>query len=738
VSKRIVALMAMALFALAGVAASPAVDAAPRTTTYLLTLAARVCPRYTDVRANRARNNIMESLRDLGPGTNYAAGEALTVAKESAPPQSACQPLTGWRFTLGNAYSTGDPQNPSVVLGADATAIVTGADVPELDPNGNPTGDDLAGAVTISLTDEQVARAQNGGASPGGLWVMGGVPSDPFNGQRDTRGFAALRCAIDNLNGDNVEWVAFPEQTRHVFCFAYYVSPPPEAGTIVIRKELAPGARDDATFTFGGNVSYDPGGAFTLAVTDGQPASTTFIRGANRPGDPAWLVTESPTPGWQPAGAPTCTSDTGASTTTPTSGQVSIVLAEADTVTCTFTNRRFIEGLLQINKVTQGNVGGPFTFSIRLPNESPRTANATTLAEGVPVTAAEFDAPGTYTITETLPPAAAGGSWSLISAECNGNTAFPNGTTVTVTVSDTKTVCVFTNAFTPQGSIAFDKITRGGVGRFTYVVTPLDRRLGSTPLVVSATTTRPGVPVRATGDDLTGLPLGRYQVTEIPPPATVTGRWAATRLTCDSPNVAVRGPYQVTGTLTAQRPNVRCTVENTFDPPGTLQVVKRVAGTAGGRTSAVTIGAACASGDAATLTLAPSQPGPAQLATPLSFLARTTCTVREQASGVAPGGRVTTQYVVSINGRATAPVTGTSVTVTAAPNTNVVVTFTDTYTAPPVPPTTTTTATTPVVSPTLPATGGDPGNVVLAALALLLTGGALVVFATLVRRQVQG
>jgi hypothetical protein len=36
-------------------------------TDLFVTIAARQCPTYTDIRANRARNNIQESLRDLGP-----------------------------------------------------------------------------------------------------------------------------------------------------------------------------------------------------------------------------------------------------------------------------------------------------------------------------------------------------------------------------------------------------------------------------------------------------------------------------------------------------------------------------------------------------------------------------------------------------------------------------------------------------------------------------------------------
>ncbi len=73
---------------------------------FKVTFAARACPQYTDVRANRARNNIMESLEDLGPDTNYGTPFLVNPAKEDAPPQSRCQPLADWRFQLGRGYET--------------------------------------------------------------------------------------------------------------------------------------------------------------------------------------------------------------------------------------------------------------------------------------------------------------------------------------------------------------------------------------------------------------------------------------------------------------------------------------------------------------------------------------------------------------------------------------------------------------------------------------------------------
>ena len=273
------------IFATAAEAVPPG-SVGPGDTGVTLTLAARVCDEYTDVRANRARNNIQESLRDLGPDTNYADGEAITPANEDAPPQDDCDPLVGWRFTVGDGYITGDPANPSVVTNPETQSIVTQASVPELSPGGTPVGTNVVeGAVTIELTAAQLQRALVGNQSPGGLWVQGGLVDDPLliDEFGPIYGFAALRCAIDNLNGDNVEWVGYPEGASHVFCYAYYISPPPGAGTITVVKQITGGGTDTVTFPFGGTVSYNPGGAFNLTVTNGQPASASVVRGADRP-----------------------------------------------------------------------------------------------------------------------------------------------------------------------------------------------------------------------------------------------------------------------------------------------------------------------------------------------------------------------------------------------------------------------------------------------------------------------
>ena len=92
--------------ALLGVAAAPAASAA--TPTYQVTFVSRVCPTYGDIMANRARNNIQESLRDLGKDTVYTSGQPISPALE-APNNPACVPLDDWQFTLGTGYTGKTP-----------------------------------------------------------------------------------------------------------------------------------------------------------------------------------------------------------------------------------------------------------------------------------------------------------------------------------------------------------------------------------------------------------------------------------------------------------------------------------------------------------------------------------------------------------------------------------------------------------------------------------------------------
>src|SRR4051794_18643929 len=76
-----------------------------------VTIVARQCPSYDDIRANRARNNIQESLRDLGLNTPYSAGQPISPAIEDAT-QPNCDPIVDWRFTLGKGIAGSPVKGP--------------------------------------------------------------------------------------------------------------------------------------------------------------------------------------------------------------------------------------------------------------------------------------------------------------------------------------------------------------------------------------------------------------------------------------------------------------------------------------------------------------------------------------------------------------------------------------------------------------------------------------------------
>ena len=313
-------------------------------TTWKMTLVARQCPAYTDVMANRARNDIQESLRDLGKDTVYRQDGGQPISPTIEEPNNAnCTPIVGWEFKFGDGINGADAgpwgslskvRNPINHPGG----LVTLSSTPLLNSTGGATGNTIQGAVTTTLTDAEAALA-----AKSSLWVQGGLPGDPVLTTKfpDQFGFAALRCAIDNLNGDNVEFTRFPSGTTHVFCYAYYVTPPPTSGTIIIRKQVDVDAPQSYTqdFRFVSNITYNASGDFLLAVNNNAPASATFIRAETTPGVAPWQVTEDVPAGWHLQSL-ACTSANATSSTNIAGATAVIQLAASDTVTCTYTDER--------------------------------------------------------------------------------------------------------------------------------------------------------------------------------------------------------------------------------------------------------------------------------------------------------------------------------------------------------------------------------------------------------------
>ena len=193
------------------------------------------------LRQPRAQQHHGEPAR---PGARHALrnrrADPVRPEKEDLSPQPRCKPLPNWTFTLGTGYKTRAVSGPWGSL-----SIVTepvrdrrhdeGVDPaaehrrPEHRRHDRGRGDDHAhpGAGEHRRPAQQPL-------DPGRHDRPIPSSTSPYPGEY---GFGALRCAIDNLNGDNVEWIGFPQGSKHVFCYAYYVKPPPTSGTIIVRKE---------------------------------------------------------------------------------------------------------------------------------------------------------------------------------------------------------------------------------------------------------------------------------------------------------------------------------------------------------------------------------------------------------------------------------------------------------------------------------------------------------------------
>ena len=132
--------------------------------------------------------------------------------------------------------------------------------------------------------------------------------------------------------------------------------------------------------------------------------------------------------------------------------------------------------------------------------------------------------------------------------------------------------CVYTNRYIPPpGGLTISKVTRGGVGTFSYSVTG-DGRMHH----VSATTTEENVPVDAT-PALTSLAPGNYVILESTPTAT-GGTWRMRSATCNGVRRAAGRPVDVTIHSGEQ---VTCTFTNVFIPRGSISMAKITEGATG-------------------------------------------------------------------------------------------------------------------------------------------------------------
>ncbi|MBV9596506.1 MAG: hypothetical protein JOZ87_06550, partial [Chloroflexi bacterium] len=553
----------------------------PRSSTgtgYTITFVARWCSAYSDIMANNARNNLQENLAQLGINSQYSSGSPINPTVETQFDPN-CHPFppgvdgnqTGWTFELGQGYQNTNKVNNLSTITQPIQTVTTQA----------TNGTQPAGSVTLALTSQEVTLAQNHN-----LWVMGGTVANPLNQNNfgNLYGLGALRCAIDNLNADNVETVSFPSGQKNVYCYYYAVSPAPGYGTINVTKRTTNG-NTSTTFPFHGSVSFNNSpvqGYF--ALTPNQ--QMTFTRAAGS----TWDMTEDVPGGWSLTGY-TCTSTSGTSTITyppDQPGTSVIALANLDTVNCTYTDSPL---RLTVDKVSVGGTGGPFNFQVTAPAGSPSGQySATTTVAGVPARVYQDTAGNSaqpYTFTEAPPP-----GWALTGVTCtsNSNLVWPasgDPNTFSVTVSNGATqACTVTDTLAATGGLVINKTTQASTGGpFTYIVASPD---GTVQKKVAATTTAVGTAVTATGDDLSKLQPGDYTITEFPPvPAGLA--WASTSITCAGATPPVSGAA-VTVTIVAGQtvtcaytdtlstytptPTVTTTPTPTPNVPGAIRVTK--------------------------------------------------------------------------------------------------------------------------------------------------------------------
>ena len=538
---------------------------------YFVTFVARSCPSYSDIFANRARNDIQESLQDLGPDSPYNTnGESLVDPRvEGSPPEDACSPLPNWEFTLGHGYESRAVSGPwgslSKVTDPFSGSIVTQVSTPLYDQYHQRIGGQvIAGATTIELTDEERQQASVSSS----LWAQGGTPQDPVLAQKfpgPQYGFAALRCATDAVNGDNVEYLYFPAGVTHIFCYAFYVVPPPTSGTITIQKRVvgAP-AGENPAFAYNGSISFDPDG---FSLQNGQ--SEDFFRA----GGQTWEVHEDPVDNYGltsvDCSATTASGGPGSSTATVTGRTVAISLVANEHVTCVYTNAYVPPaGGLSIEKITRDGVG-QFGYTVAPSGGgASRQEVASTEHAGVPVAATPSLAhlsPGDYTITEHSPSSKLG-RWKTVSVRCDGAKENP-GKPAHVTVSSGQTTtCAYVNVFIPAGAISLAKITNGSTGSLNFLIG------GHAGIQIQqyhqhATTTRQGVPANAhpdtSADSTAHVPLGLYVITEQPTAGENPRNWNVDSVTCNAQVVPFyRGVIVVR--LTPAHPRLHCVYTDRF------------------------------------------------------------------------------------------------------------------------------------------------------------------------------
>jgi len=260
---------------------------------------------------------------------------------------------------------------------------------------------------------------------------------------------SALQCFSDFDNQSHPEFISVDASTRTA---TIRMSSNPTLGltsvtcsfnnarqsSITVVKKTVGG---DATFQFDGPTPF----AITTAGSTGQRVFPAVAPGT-------YTVAEIVPSGWTRSST-VCSDPSG--DTTVAGGTATIKLGAGEDVTCIYTDTKL--GAIQVSKKT---VGGDATFSFTGPQNFQIT---TTSGAGGPFTLPDL-APGTYTITESVPT-----DWQLNGIACADptNDSTTAGSAATVRIAPGEVVaCTFTN--TRQASVTVEKLTVGGNGTFAF------------------------------------------------------------------------------------------------------------------------------------------------------------------------------------------------------------------------------------------------------------------------------
>jgi hypothetical protein len=593
--------------------------AASAATRYQVTLAARSCGAYRDVAAGQIRDDTDEAADRPGRNTPYQPGQAVDPDVEDNV-DAGCTDLAGWRFTFGSGHTRkGDL---STVTGVSSTTPPTKESGDRLDTVGKNTGGLLGGAVTVTLTDEEVrlaARRQ--------LWVQGGSPDQPV---QSGYGFGALRCAVDGRTGGNIQWVTFPAGVRHVFCYAYYVKGPVETGTITVRMRPSRPVGYPQRVAFQSDLSRSGDGSFNLSSSN-DAVEASFARPA---GSHPYTVRAQPPDGWRVSGL-TCAATKGSSATTDVAtGASVVVLAPRDQVTCEYTLEPPAAPPGLTLRVFTAGAAAPFQVTV-----AGKTLTTTTGADpgaAAPATGADLTGlpAGSYPVIVN----STATGWSLAGAVCNGAPIQASAKTVPVSLAAGVPLdCTLRVAFTPP-TPQLKVVTRGGVAGAGFALAPAS---GGTGWWAAANTAKADAAAVASGDVPREVDSGIYLVTAIPPRSDLTGGWKLSSFSCDPTE---RNP--VTGALarvalTPGGPDPVCTATYQFEPSTVLLVTLRGTGAPAGRAEPAVLEVSCVDGSSGRVVL---DAGSADdgLPQPLAFLEPTSCTITQPATGAARTSEVKT------------------------------------------------------------------------------------------------